>query len=517
MVVAERLCPVAERTSFVWSGKCTFKQTPVSYSPNPHRTYPLIEPDEIITVVPSRIRLLLPVQRLAHIPPELDPQHTQGPAPLGLDRKRSFLDGTETFVDFAHRALLPAVLEDFQRDVVQAGEVVGLGAADAAEPALPVAHEDVGDGRGGLVLRRVGGRGVDDAAYGAVGHDVAYAVFAGVVDPAGHEGDSWGRDVRSAWFSRDREFSSHSGRGWEVECGRCWLFVLLLLAIFLEARPASSLPRSQVDLESLEIPAALSSPLLPGCLRHVVSVQGLHPHFSSPPRCHWLLRFLLQASHCGSLAAHLSSLEHRQRSCLVFATLRFAAGAGSSFSDCASPCRSRSRTCRRGHEFSISLLLRWPPARCCWAAHTCDFVLTNLALTLSLLHQAARWHPEFRPGVSPAFELLRVGDDTNRPEINFFVVTFPLLQDLRSKIVRSSAHGRSPFDLHLPLGHKQSRQTKVSNFDIHLVVEKQIARFEIPVDNVAVMEIFDCACNLDNEAPDFGEGQVFPLLEHVGK
>ena len=108
-------------------------------------------------------------------------------------------------------------------------------------------------------------------------------------------------------------------------------------------------------------------------------------------------------------------------------------------------------------------------------------------------------------------------DHANRPEIDLLIVSLSLLQDLRGQVVGRAAHCRPALHLHLPLRHQQRRQPKVADLDIHASIQEEVACFEIAMYNMSVVEVLDGAADLDDEAADFGEGQMFALLEHVGE
>ena len=108
-------------------------------------------------------------------------------------------------------------------------------------------------------------------------------------------------------------------------------------------------------------------------------------------------------------------------------------------------------------------------------------------------------------------------DDANSPQINLLAMALAFFQDLGSQVVGGAAHGGSPLGVHVFPTDKQSSEAKVADLDVHLLVEEQVAGLEVAVDDVAGMQVFDSARDLDDEATDFGHSDVFATLEHVGK
>lgn len=111
----------------------------------------------------------------------------------------------------------------------------------------------------------------------------------------------------------------------------------------------------------------------------------------------------------------------------------------------------------------------------------------------------------------------RVCNNPDCPQIDLFVVTLTLVEDLWSQIVRSAAHGGPSLDVHVLATDKQSGQAKVTHLDVHVVVEEEIPGFEIPMDNIPRVEVLDGTADLDHESTDLGHGETFSLFEQVGK
>jgi hypothetical protein len=61
-------------------------------------------------------------------------------------------------------------------------------------------------------------------------------------------------------------------------------------------------------------------------------------------------------------------------------------------------------------------------------------------------------------------------------------------------IIRSATNGPFPFAIKLKFG----RQTKITDFDLHLVIEKEVAQFEISVDDPVAVQVLNRITNLNN-------------------
>ena len=60
-------------------------------------------------------------------------------------------------------------------------------------------------------------------------------------------------------------------------------------------------------------------------------------------------------------------------------------------------------------------------------------------------------------------------------------------EDFRSNIIRCTTNRSLPFSIELKFGS----EAKVADFDFHLIVQEEIAQFEVSVDNSMRMQVFD--------------------------
>ena len=89
----------------------------------------------------------------------------------------------------------------------------------------------------------------------------------------------------------------------------------------------------------------------------------------------------------------------------------------------------------------------------------------------------------------------REEDDPERPNINFKPMA-SLGQDLRSNVIGRSAGGESSLAVMIHLG----AESEVPNFDLHLVVEENIAKLDIPMDNSFLMQVLQSTEQLQHVA-----------------
>lgn len=86
-----------------------------------------------------------------------------------------------------------------------------------------------------------------------------------------------------------------------------------------------------------------------------------------------------------------------------------------------------------------------------------------------------------------------------------------LLQNLRSNIVGRTANSLLRIALVLNL----SRQSKIANLSIHLVVNKNVTQLEIPMDDALLVYIDDRLHDLTNINPSFELSEPLPSLGEV--
>jgi len=107
--------------------------------------------------------------------------------------------------------------------------------------------------------------------------------------------------------------------------------------------------------------------------------------------------------------------------------------------------------------------------------------------------------------------------DADCPQVDLVIVSLALCEDFWGEIVGSATHSGSPDSLHILAVDEQGGQAKVTDLDVHVVVEEQVARLQVTMDNVARMQVLDGARDLDNQTADLGHGKRLALLEHVGE
>jgi len=71
-------------------------------------------------------------------------------------------------------------------------------------------------------------------------------------------------------------------------------------------------------------------------------------------------------------------------------------------------------------------------------------------------------------------------------------MTLLAFKNLRRDIVRGAANCALALSVELKLG----RQTKITYFDLHLVIEEQVTEFEITMDHTMRMQVLDCSTDL---------------------
>lgn len=90
----------------------------------------------------------------------------------------------------------------------------------------------------------------------------------------------------------------------------------------------------------------------------------------------------------------------------------------------------------------------------------------------------------------------RVHDATDRPNVDLVAVAL-LVQNLRRDVVRRSAQRLLAFPFVLNFGG----QPKVTDLDVQLVVQEQIAQLQISVDDVLIVQILDSRQHLVDVVP----------------
>ena len=104
-----------------------------------------------------------------------------------------------------------------------------------------------------------------------------------------------------------------------------------------------------------------------------------------------------------------------------------------------------------------------------------------------------------------------VHDDAERPYVDFVRVACPTLQDFRCDVVGRSTDSPLLLAIKIELGG----ETKVSQLDLHLVVEEQIAELEIPVDYTVRVQVLERMDDLLSVALDFELMQALTPLQEL--
>jgi hypothetical protein len=84
---------------------------------------------------------------------------------------------------------------------------------------------------------------------------------------------------------------------------------------------------------------------------------------------------------------------------------------------------------------------------------------------------------------------------------------------------RGSISGKQHISLSLPLPlaimFDDGSQTKITNLEIHVSAQKDVAQLKIAMDNAVVVHILDGAKKLPHIKSDFGFREPFSLFDHV--
>ena len=91
--------------------------------------------------------------------------------------------------------------------------------------------------------------------------------------------------------------------------------------------------------------------------------------------------------------------------------------------------------------------------------------------------------------------------------------TLSPVHHFRGDVVWRAAHGLP--SLLIFFGNKHGSQAKIAQFDIHVAVEKDVAHFQVSMRDISLVEVFDCAAELNHEPAYLGQAQAFPLMDHL--
>lgn len=93
----------------------------------------------------------------------------------------------------------------------------------------------------------------------------------------------------------------------------------------------------------------------------------------------------------------------------------------------------------------------------------------------------------------------RVDDDANRPDIDLIGVALLAFEDFRSDIIWRAANSALALTVELEL----SGETKVTNFNFHLVIEEEVAELQVSVNHAMRVQVLYRRADLHHVALDF--------------
>ena len=105
----------------------------------------------------------------------------------------------------------------------------------------------------------------------------------------------------------------------------------------------------------------------------------------------------------------------------------------------------------------------------------------------------------------------RVHDYAQGPDVDFVRVACPTLQHFRCDVVGCSANGPLLLAIKIELGGK----TEVSQLDLHLVVEEQVAELEVSVDYAVRVQVLERVDDLLGVALDLELVQALAPLQQL--
>ena len=84
-------------------------------------------------------------------------------------------------------------------------------------------------------------------------------------------------------------------------------------------------------------------------------------------------------------------------------------------------------------------------------------------------------------------------------------------EHLRGDIVRRPTYRLLPLAGVL----NESRKPKVANLDVHICIQEEVTKFQIPGDDLVGVHVVACADELDHEKASFGLGKSATAAQHV--
>lgn len=105
-----------------------------------------------------------------------------------------------------------------------------------------------------------------------------------------------------------------------------------------------------------------------------------------------------------------------------------------------------------------------------------------------------------------------VKNDANRPSINLEAVTVGGIEEhFWSYVIWCPTNRLLP----LPGVFNQCSQTKVSDLNVHVGIQEDIAELEIPVDNLVHVHVVACTNELNHEETGLWFGEPASTAEHI--
>lgn len=80
-----------------------------------------------------------------------------------------------------------------------------------------------------------------------------------------------------------------------------------------------------------------------------------------------------------------------------------------------------------------------------------------------------------------------VNDHAQRPDVNFVAVSAFSFQHLGSDVVGRAANCSLPFSIEVDLGC----EAEITDLDLHLVVDEEVAEFEVTVDDSVRVQVLE--------------------------
>lgn len=105
----------------------------------------------------------------------------------------------------------------------------------------------------------------------------------------------------------------------------------------------------------------------------------------------------------------------------------------------------------------------------------------------------------------------RIANNSSGPDVYLIRVPYCSLYYFRSNIIRCPTH--SPLFLITEL--KLGSESKIPDFQIHVIIEENVTHFEIAVNNTITMHVLQRRDNLQHKISCLFDGQFFSLFYHL--